>query len=167
MKERQIYFILIIFLLLIILIIFLKYLFNLSNKSNDLILSENKEFNYFKNDIEPTFTDYIKNNNKVNEKIPLHMNPKINQNMNSHLLKTNGFEYNEWILPDNYNYNIVKTQEKSLPYWDSQGVSITKEEKSHHTIPKELPNLGDAAVVKNNDDWLFDPDRGLLNNWPV
>ena len=130
---------------------------NSCNKSS----KEIKKINSLKNDIEPTSTDYIKKKNIVNESV------KKNKNINSHILSTNGWNYNEWILPEKYNNNCFNFKEKSLPYWDSFGISMTKEEKYHNTVPNKLPNLGDGAVVKNENDWLFNSDRGLLNNSPI
>jgi hypothetical protein len=156
MTQKQIFILLIILLLFIgLFILITKYKSSKQNVSNKFIK---------KDSIEPTSTDYVKRKNVVNQ--PIKKNNK-HVNIDSHLLKTNGWEYNEWILPDEFNTNVINIKNKSTSYWDSCGIPITKEEKYHHTIPKELPNLGDTAVVKNQDDWLFDPNMGLLNNSPV
>ena len=80
------------------------------------------------------------------------------------IIETNGWEYNEWILPRNNNKNThYEVKRRNYSVWDDKGINIHQVEKIPHIIPKQLPNLGDSAVTPNENDWLFNPIRGTIN----
>ena len=82
----------------------------------------------------------------------------------NNILTTNGWEYNEWILPiENKKDTCFSLQYKNTATWDNKGINIKKIEKIPKIIPIELPNIGDTAVVKNENDWLFNPSFGTIN----
>ena len=82
----------------------------------------------------------------------------------NNILTTNGWEYNEWILPiENKKDTCFSLQYKNTATWDNKGINIKKIEKIPKFIPIELPNIGDTAVVKNENDWLFNPSFGTIN----
>jgi hypothetical protein len=82
----------------------------------------------------------------------------------NNILTTNGWEYNEWILPiENKKDTCFSLQYKNTATWDNKGINIKKVEKIPKIIPIELPNIGDTAVVKNENDWLFNPSFGTIN----
>ena len=80
------------------------------------------------------------------------------------IIATNGWEYNEWILPkNNKKDSCYKTHIRNFSVWDDKGININQTEKIQDTIPQQLPNIGDIAVVPNENDWLFNPIRGTIN----
>jgi len=82
----------------------------------------------------------------------------------NNILTTNGWEYNEWILPiENKKDTCFTLEYKNTATWDNKGINIKTVEKIPKIIPIELPNIGDTAVVKNENDWLFNPSFGTIN----
>jgi len=98
--------------------------------------------------------------------IPITYSNILNEHIKNtnNILTTNGWEYNEWILPiENKKDTCFSLQYKNTATWDNKGINIKKVEKIPKIIPIELPNIGDTAVVKNENDWLFNPSFGTIN----